>query len=412
MQSVDLACEYATGMGFVDGDCESCSLTRSFAVVCERAQAHFNRVADCLLPHIAGINRLATDSLNSTEGSTCIVLSAQGSERLLADMVDTLLGARPRALLFVRASPSTSTKCNVIARQVASLTSHQNATMRLVPRSPHPRDAWRVVHAGIEGLLRRAHPPQRATPYILLIARRQNRIFINEGQIITRLQSLTACHVLVYTGSETQTETMALFGGADAIVGYHGAGLINAVFAPNPICVVELSTYSSTGHGWSRQAAERCNTSMRFPVGSSEPTLARVITWRSNRDDVRRWNPKLDWRTHRLQLQQLLDANHWPCAALLPMHTRTRDLQIKVLRFVGLSNADVDNVANHLIPCLQQRALQRQQQQRLLRRDPAGVDGAALPNNVPPLSPPPPAATYPVPGTCCGLHSYFSAVEE
>eukprot|EP00966_Prymnesium_polylepis_P333877 7389289-Prymnesium_polylepis.1 len=56
-------------------------------------------------------------------------------------------------------------------------------------------------------------------------------------------RSLPGVTVERYTGLESVEATLRLFARASAVVGIQGAGLANVVFAPQRVCVVEVSTF-------------------------------------------------------------------------------------------------------------------------------------------------------------------------
>ena len=49
----------------------------------------------------------------------------------------------------------------------------------------------------------------------------------------------------MYTGAESQAQTIALFGGASSVVHVHGAAFANAAFIPRRSCVHEVTTFTS-----------------------------------------------------------------------------------------------------------------------------------------------------------------------
>ena len=56
--------------------------------------------------------------------------------------------------------------------------------------------------------------------------------------------------VKIYTGDESLSDTIQLFHGANAVIGYHGAGLANAVFCQNGTKIVEISAVLPSGILW------------------------------------------------------------------------------------------------------------------------------------------------------------------
>ena len=249
------------------------------------------------------------------------------------------------------------------------------------PRAYYPpNDVYKMVHEHVRNLISR--PPTVMEPsvryavqrpsagrYLILIVRRQGgrRFFPGaETRLGQRLHKLTGLATRLYWGNESVAATLRLFaGGAAAVVGYHGAGLANVVFSPQPLCVIELSTYmhepeavdrcasgpaaksktseSTASSSHSRQLSpltrpaslptsghgswwplppptprELYRDVYQWGSNSSLPSASFIQRWRSNREAVQPWNPLIRWTTYHISLSQMLDGNGWPCARHLP----------------------------------------------------------------------------------------------
>ncbi|KAL3902682.1 MAG: hypothetical protein SGPRY_011965, partial [Prymnesium sp.] len=166
-----------------------------------------------------------------------------------------------------------------------------------------------------------------------------SRRFTNSSLIARRLQaSLSGEFLPLYLCLDplkSERATLELFGGAAGVVGYHGAGLVNSVFIPHAACVVEISTFLST---------QRENSSIPWRANEHRRTLA--------------WSPAmLNWRYHRLSLDQILTANRVEIPRdandlRRPTTRQRRNDFIKTLPLVPLSDADVISIGRLLRSCM------------------------------------------------------------
>jgi len=105
---------------------------------------------------------------------------------------------------------------------------------------------------------------------ILLISRKRNRKILDEDVLLRMLKTVATKKKLsqqTYHGNESLAETIRMFSAAVVIIGYHGAGFVNTIFAQNTTFVIEISTFL-------------------------HPQIYSWKKWRSNR-----WgSPRLKWR--------------------------------------------------------------------------------------------------------------------
>lgn len=139
-----------------------------------------------------------------------------------------------------------------------------------------------------------------------------------------------APQVVRYTDANATSAltTLRAFAGASGVVGYHGAGLVNVVFALAPLCVLEISTLMmdeddpGCEHPPPPSMPPR-NTS----ANSSTPKQPRskFQPWRTNGKAVSAWTPFVYWNTYWLATSTVLRASHVPCELLTQNKVATRD---------------------------------------------------------------------------------------
>jgi len=116
--------------------------------------------------------------------------------------------------------------------------------------------------------------------YVVLITREgaRYRQFTNSSKALLEetLRNGTGLDVVPYLGSESTEEVIRLFSGASCVVGFHGAGFGNLIFASQPTCAVEITLANGTD------------------------------IWRTN-DMLTMVNPKVSWRRHTLDVQRVLE---------------------------------------------------------------------------------------------------------
>ena len=111
-----------------------------------------------------------------------------------------------------------------------------------------------------------------------------------------------------------------MFRSADFLVGYHGAGLINAYFMRNSTRILEISTYKD---------------------------LNNTIPWKSNMKHVTKYGEFYS-KVLRIPLQQLLAANPTRRYGFRVDNRSVVDPDhfVKNLKYVRLTNKDVEQIVN------------------------------------------------------------------
>lgn len=156
--------------------------------------------------------------------------------------------------------------------------------------------------------------------HILYIRRlpERKRSFVNDTKLIDALSRSGSCAVKVFDGSGSVKDTISLFRGASAVVGYHGAGLANVVFALNGTVVVEVTTYTD---------------------------MNGTHSWRTNMEKVTQWGTYVKHIIH-IPLAELLRAN-------TISHAKFGEVQdvdhfIKGLRYVPLAQREIETITRFL----------------------------------------------------------------
>lgn len=151
--------------------------------------------------------------------------------------------------------------------------------------------------------------PIRAVPSTTVVLQRRNTRTFDAPTFDALVRSLGALgEVVVYTGAESPLETVRVFQRARYLVGYHGAGLVNAYFMHNATRILEISTFTD---------------------------LNNTRPWRSNMKEVTKYG---DFRTRilRLPIQQILHGAAY-------RHNDT-DHFIKDLKYVPLTRHDIEGI--------------------------------------------------------------------
>ena len=153
-----------------------------------------------------------------------------------------------------------------------------------------------LVH---EDVRRQMPPPRRRWILLVLRAPPSARAFDAAGAArlraaLLRVAKRVHSEVRVYTGQESPRDTVALFAHALGVVGFHGAGFVNTLFALRRCCVVEITTTR-----W-----------LRLP----SPSAPRPHVWRSNLE-VADLNRRLEWHVMNVSLDAIAERNGKPVGA-------------------------------------------------------------------------------------------------
>jgi len=169
---------------------------------------------------------------------------------------------------------------------------------------------------------------------VLLIRRSGSRAFTADassalahelGEVARITLKGTRTRYAEYRGTESVRDTIKLFVGAVGVVGYHGAGFVNALFTDHEVCAQEITTWKD--------------------AKSTE-------AWRSN-EWLAQFNLRLHWNTYALPLSELLEAN-----SVKDVHgNKDMDHFIKDLKWVHLTSLRASLVAHQLSTCLASEVL-------------------------------------------------------
>ena len=105
-------------------------------------------------------------------------------------------------------------------------------------------------------------PPPGAAGSILILWRDPalrgrnagGRAIVDHGWLVEGLRErFGAARLAVHYGNESAEATVRLFAGAQVVVGYHGAGMVNAVFCRQGTLVVEVTTFADAAASHSLQ---------------------------------------------------------------------------------------------------------------------------------------------------------------
>lgn len=222
---------------------------------------HYHVLHDCVLPNICNIERLKEE-----RGSACY-------DRWQSRWIQLL-------------APGSKKTTNCVARPSTDGCPQSATLHRLLPVHAKPSD-------------------------IVLLQRSNTRIFERDTFARLHSQLLAKGNVVVYTGQESPRATIEIFQKARYLVGYHGAGLVNAYFMNNSTRILEISTYTD---------------------------LNNSVPWRTNMKEVTKYG-KFETQVIRLPIQQLLRANN-----VSRYVTTDPDHFVKGLKYVSLTQQDVQRI--------------------------------------------------------------------
>ena len=116
-----------------------------------------------------------------------------------------------------------------------------------------------------------------------------------------------------------------MFHRARVVIGYHGAGLVNAAFSIDPVaptCVIEITTHKD--------------------VNATQP-------WRYNCPMIRRWNHQVICHRYNLPIQQIMSPSQFREEGYLT----NPDHYIKRLGNIPLTSTDVSRIGDIVESCHQ-----------------------------------------------------------
>ena len=229
--------------------------------------AYYHKLNDCMVPSLPTLHAAL---MNTDSGSTAVVPNH------LAEFYGVLLKTTPSVRLSLY---NFRTQACFLVRADQYPVCKVNASVGLSP------EVWSAFHratrAGLEALAQ-DEKSQMATPgtdTITILQRHgRGRAFANLDDILEAFRSaFPKWRVQVFHGNETVVQTMAAFSQSKVIVGYHGAGLVNALFSPPGAVVLEFTTMRDV------------NT---------------TALWRSNAG-LATIHPKLKWIQHAVDVDRL-----------------------------------------------------------------------------------------------------------
>jgi hypothetical protein len=259
--------------------------------------AHFHRLHNCFLPMLDAFDKALAQN-------ACIHAERDSTA--------------PFAYLFLKQSGSK-----------AHLNVHERLWNSRAKTFPPPQTRWcgnitvptaTINEPSVSAILLQKYMNALMKPkkvHSVIVLRKRTRRFMDERRLLFKLRKSEQAWE-VYRGTEPLLATLNLFGAAQAVAGYHGAGLLNVVFSLSPRPRVhEITTFS------------RINSTSR---------------WRAYVGDVaRHWNSKIKRSIQMIPLENVMSANGIP-------HNKTlSDRDIKDLRWVPLSEDDMNHLKDTLV---------------------------------------------------------------
>ena len=177
------------------------------------AGAFYHQLIDCLMPLLPMIA-----SLNSASSRACISEVMHPMYRLLA----------PKIVLGL---------CNSTGNN-----SHRNK-QRSIMASHAIQNGSAILDDLVSRLPIHLHP-FTCTHVVLILRRTLSRMFkVGDERLLIDTLQRNGMLVSIFDGDMPLLDTIALFRNADAVVGWHGAGMANVVFCRRGTKVVEITTF-------------------------------------------------------------------------------------------------------------------------------------------------------------------------
>ena len=167
-------------------------------------------------------------------------------------------------------------------------------------------------------------------PVIVLLTRASNRVLSPLSALSAGLSARGK--VTAFSGHESAATTISLFRRANVVVGFHGAGFANAIFARNGTKLVELSTFADEAGTrlW------RSNLAVLAMWGSYSQYVVRLPLVRLLEANYRRLSS-----TTSFNVSYCLEHHRWPpkheCLLKGCSAARAADLLIKAMPRIPLS---------------------------------------------------------------------------
>jgi len=345
--------------------CQGCDVTLDFRCQGQRNRSSFmHRLTDCVIPRYGLLEkaRRMRDAAGKKQ-TTCILTWFNDREASVEPLLKTLIynmdvrfitedvpctkdmmywtqqphwnyGARPDYLNAwngltnvagrVVMNPAVNMQTFLIDVQIAS--AFADVSSGHFPWPPAPKVVLVQRPRGVE----RAFGKETFALLHATLSRTASETFAGRKLRIHKENKVTPvatyASLKVYNGKETIKETLSMFSSAVLTVGFHGASLVNTLYAVMPSCVQEITTNRD---------------------------ISASGVWRSH-GHLQHLNPWLVWQTHSLPLRTLLDANNvtkeeWSRAQTLNITNRF----IQKLGNVQLLGVEASRLHQQYTDCLE-----------------------------------------------------------
>lgn len=185
-------------------------------------KGYFHILTDCLLPALPTLAQ-AINNANFFPCNRSFALVPSYMKSIYAFFLestcyrDVVYSDPSQATLFLVADPrSRICRVNASLAETTSAQIFKEARMKQVERGP---------------------------PVITLIQRHSTRMFDRVKWMAQVLRTHLKMPVHIYNGNETFKVTLSIFANSRVVIGYHGAGLANAIFCASGTIVLEYTTF-------------------------------------------------------------------------------------------------------------------------------------------------------------------------
>jgi len=312
-------------------DCSGCDYVGGLRCHFEYRDEFFHRINNCLWPMYDVV-----DDARGATGKKCFIL-----DKSLADVLDPLVKDMDYRFIGSKSDCIKSMTGLRVASQYpggvlpGKQTGIYEPTKEMQAQMATNRHALGRDAANVRTAIKQ--------PYVILILRKgadTNRVFDKASEKLLKqaVEDIAGKHgfsVATYKGDESQTDTIGLFAHASGVVGYHGGGYANVLFASKPMCVVEMTTYAD--------------------IDYSDKTLSRVINlndgwYLADKDPEAAWK---DWTVYGVPLRQIIEANGDEKELKKNSAGGLADAEFLIHRkTITLTENDVSAVASTLDKCL------------------------------------------------------------